>query len=336
MGAAADLELSLRRQGDGYAVETRFRLTPTSPEVDLLAGQRDLPLVRLDEQRLLEHGIDPDLYGHYLATQLSEHTALGKAIQSARAQAEAKGVPLRLRLRLDAGDPKLHTVRWELLGDLEHPEAPVALNERLLLSRFIASSDLSPVTLQPSGELRALIAVANPSDPTQRYHLAPIAVDDEVERARRVLEGQRIHVDVLASKDDTVVTLATLAERLRTEPDIFYLVAHGALMRDSGAPYLWLQNDQGAPNAAKGEDLVTMLRNLQRRPTLTILASCESAGDGHRALVAVGPSLVAAGLPAVIAMQGKVSMATIAQFIPSFCATCSTMARSTRPSPPPV
>ena len=52
-----------------------------------------------------------------------------------------------------------------------------------------------------------------------------------------------------------------------------------------------------------------------------VLASCEQAGatssdDG--ALAALGPQLAKAGVPAVLAMQGNISMDTVAQFMPPF------------------
>jgi hypothetical protein len=56
-----------------------------------------------------------------------------------------------------------------------------------------------------------------------------------------------------------------------------------------------------------------------------VLASCQSAGAGGQepsddqgALSALGPRMVEAGVPAVLAMQGRVSMQTMAQFIPVF------------------
>jgi hypothetical protein len=56
-----------------------------------------------------------------------------------------------------------------------------------------------------------------------------------------------------------------------------------------------------------------------------ILASCQSAGSGAEArtddagaLAALGPKLAEAGIPAVLAMQGNVSMETVARFMPVF------------------
>ncbi len=59
---------------------------------------------------------------------------------------------------------------------------------------------------------------------------------------------------------------------------------------------------------------------LDQRPRLVVLASCQSAGSGTQgdALTALGPRLVQAGIPAVLAMQGDISLQTLAEFMPVF------------------
>ena len=56
-----------------------------------------------------------------------------------------------------------------------------------------------------------------------------------------------------------------------------------------------------------------------------VLASCQSAGLGGDArsndagvLAALGPRLAEAGVPAVLAMQGDISMETVSRFMPTF------------------
>jgi tetratricopeptide (TPR) repeat protein len=54
------------------------------------------------------------------------------------------------------------------------------------------------------------------------------------------------------------------------------------------------------------------------RPQLIILGSCESAGDGQgAALLALGPRLAAIGVPAVLAMQARITMETLRGFLPA-------------------
>lgn len=134
----ADLELSLRRwSGDDYAVEARF--LPASADAQLIAGPP--PRVRLD----------PAGYGAALFADERLRAAL------VRASAESSGAALRLRL--DADDDEIHTLRWETLADPEGGP-PLATSERILLSRYLDSADLTPLARRPRGGLRALVAVA--------------------------------------------------------------------------------------------------------------------------------------------------------------------------------
>ena len=70
-----------------------------------------------------------------------------------------------------------------------------------------------------------------------------------------------------------------------------------------------------------GATLADRLAALTNRPRLVVLMSCESAGRTQadaRALAAVGPRLARAGIPAVVAMQGQISMATAGRFVTAF------------------
>jgi hypothetical protein len=105
--------------------------------------------------------------------------------------------------------------------------------------------------------------------------------------------------------------------------DLLYLVCHGALI--DGEPHLWLEDSAGRVEVVPGSELVRRVSELQRRPQLIVLASCQSAGQGSArhsddegALAALGPRLAEAGIPAVLAMQGNVALQTIGQFLPTF------------------
>ena len=193
--------------------------------------------------------------------------------------------------------------------------------EQILFSRYLSSGDWRPVKLRPKGELRALVAVANPSD-LAKYKLATVDVAGELERARAGL-GDIPVTTLSADPQAGPVTLNNLAARLRDGFDILYLVCHGALVR--GEPRIWLEDDAGAAAVVSGTELVQRLQELAERPRLIVLASCQSAGAGEdapgadgTALAALGPRLAEAGIPAVLAMQGQVTMRTVAQFMPVF------------------
>ena len=137
-------------------------------------------------------------------------------------------------------------------------------------------------------------------------------------------------------------TLPAINAHLLQGYDIVYIAAHGALLpaepdnpASSLRPYILLENDDGTYDRRAGQELVSLVEALPvvKRPRLVVLASCQSGGQGKvptappdepersydsGALAALGPRLAEAGIPAVLAMQDDVRMATIAQFIPLF------------------
>jgi hypothetical protein len=306
----ADLELSLRRKdATRYIVDLVF--SQSGSEVDVRPLGMQVVTASFDQAELLALSQDPEGYGQALGRMLFADSALAAAVGEARAAAESQGLPLRLRLAIAPDAPELHALRWETLR-LAGDGLPLALSEQVILTRALASADWRPVTLRAKGSLRALVVVAAPAD-QERFNLAPIDAAAEQERARLGLGS--LPTETLAGSGQA--TLANLAAKLRDGYDILYLVAHGTFARDE--PWLFLEDAQGAVARVSGADLVARLADLPARPRLVLLASCESAGDGSRAaLAALGPSLAAAGIPAVIAMQGPLSIQTNTAFAPTF------------------
>ncbi|HET9222790.1 MAG TPA: CHAT domain-containing protein [Roseiflexaceae bacterium] len=313
----AELELTLhRRDSASYALELRFNHPESDSDIRLL---RDgAAPVRFDATLLLAAALDSEAYGRSLAESLFADPAARSAFAQARVSAQSVGAPLRMRLLIGADATELHSLRWEMLRDPEGG-APLLMGEQLLFSRYLSSHDWRPVKMRPKGDLRALVAIANPSG-LERYHLAPVDVDGELERATSGLGA----IPVTALRSGGSTTLNTILARLREGYDILYLVAHGALV--SGESWVWLEDDGGGIARASGTELARRLQELTQRPRLVVLASCQSAGSGEQphdadtsgALAALGPRLAEAGVPAVLAMQGNISMATVAQFMPVF------------------
>jgi tetratricopeptide (TPR) repeat protein len=230
----------------------------------------------------------------------------------ARAAVLEAGRRLRVRLLLPA---ELQKVRWETILD-PRSGRPLALESNLLLTRHLDTDNYQPVKLHRRSQLRALIAVAAAANMTS-YGLAPIDAPSEIACFRAALTG--ISVDALGD-DNEPCTLNALGEWLRNGAgyDILCLVAHGAL--NDNKPWLYLSDDDKNVEVADGNHLADLLRSLdERRPCLTVLVNCESAGDGFAdTLAALGPLLARAGIPAVLAMQGRVSSDTVAIFTPIF------------------
>lgn len=251
-------------------------------------------------------------YGHALQQLLFAEEELRARFREVRAITRETRRKLRIRFVLP---PALQALCWEALLDPASGR-PLALEPDLLPSRYISRTDWGTVKPRQRSAPRALIAVAGPRE-LARYQLAPVHVEDELVRARRALTG--VDIDALATQGRPC-SLDELRQQLFAGDgyDIVYLVAHGAL-GDSG-PTLYLDRGDGTVDPIHGSRLVELFRALdERRPALLVLASCESAGAGFADTVAaLGPQIAEAGVPAVLAMQGQVTMETVASFVPSF------------------
>lgn len=308
MADPVDLEFSLRRGGGGgYAVS--MRLSQPGSEAEARVGAEEMP-VRFDLAALEGWRENPAGYGKMLTGQVFSNPEVLAGFQQARAAAQTTPAPLRVRLLVAPDASELHSLFWETLRDPEDTAATLLTGEGVLFSRFISSRDLTPVRPGPRGELKALAAIANPSD-LGEYGLEPIQVEKEVERARTGLG--KIPVTPLTAR----CTLNTILENLREGCDILYLAAHGIFAK--GQPWLMLQAEDGRAARVSGEELAASIGEMQDKPRLIALVSCESAGGGTgQALQALGPRLAEAGVPAVIAMQGSLSMGTAARLMPVF------------------
>jgi hypothetical protein len=318
----AELEIGVSSldQAGQYGVELRFDSPRDDAERTPVRGAVALDPLDLRE---LEDGA-ANAYGVALAKGLFADADVRAKYSQFKAAVEGADDDLRVKLFVDRSAPELHRLRWELLADPD-TQQPLATSERILFSRFGSSSDWRPVRLRAKAELAALVAVSNPSD-LDAYGLAPVDVEGEVARAREHLQGTK--VTVLGHDAAEPLTLDRLADGLRGGVDILYLVCHGGLQRDKG-PLLYLQGEDGKAKVARGDELAQRLGELVERPRLVVLASCESAGSQQLStgaaidagqLVPLAPALAEAGVHAVLAMQGKISMETVKTAMPVFFA----------------
>jgi hypothetical protein len=321
MATYADLEIALRRRDEeSYEVDLRFTQPDSDADTRLVEGA---PTVTLDLTALRQHHLNHEAYGQALAGQLFGHDRVREAFNSARRTAQSQDVPLRVRLFIDPGAVELHSLRWETLRDPDDPESTLLTGEQVHFSRYLSSFDWQPVRPRARSELKGLVVIANPADVTDYQPggraLAAVDVTGELARAKEGLGDMA--VTALASGGEA--TLEKLVQGLREGYDVLYLACHGALIK--GDPKLWLEDAQGATDVVSGRELVIRLKELALRPRLVVLASCQSAGSGEQArsnddgaLAALGPRLAQAGIPAVLAMQGNVTMETVDAFMPLF------------------
>jgi CHAT domain-containing protein len=208
-----------------------------------------------------------------------------EALYRAALAALPSDVGLRLRLRLDP--PELAALPWELAHDPVRG-AFATLSRRTPLVRYQALP-FRPAPLGGPSPLRVLFAASAPRN------LLPL--DSESEKARLVaaladLQRQgRAAVDVLEGR----ATVEALQDALRGGHHVFHFSGHG----QAGA--LALERPDGAVHWVRADGLALLLADSGVR--LAILNACETGAQPGGPFVGVAPSLVRAGLPAVVAMQ---------------------------------
>ncbi len=317
----AELEIALERSGPSAEptgrelFTTQFRVSrPDSEAEERIAVQG----VVLDRVELRSCAGDVAAYGRILSELLFGAGDLRAAFARARAGAER----LRIRLSFGPNATDLHELRWETLRDPDQPGAALLKDPRILFSRYLSSFDWRPVRLRPREALRALVVIASPADHEQ-WSLHPVDVAAELARVRENFSGLN-YVALHRGEAGREPTLEHVIEALRDGPDILYIVCHGRFDRQ-GQSTLFLEDERGDAALVRGADLVRSFLDLEQRPRLVVLASCEGAGTDQElrgsddgVLVALGPQLAEAGVPAVLAMQGKLLMSTVAEFMPTF------------------
>jgi CHAT domain len=220
----------------------------------------------------------------------------------------AKG--LRIRILLDPRDKHVRPllrIPWEILFDRSADAGGLlALDPRFPIVRVIDSIEqtLSP----PSGPLRkVLLALSSPR------HLVSLDLDSECAGVEKALERIPIRPEILRQ-----VTHPKLRDSIcNGQHQIVHFMGHGSFDSALGEGVLHLEPE----DERRIQDLMPASKFAsffagKAMPRLVILASCLSAESGSDPafgpFASVAAALVAAGLPAVVAMQTKVrNMKTI-------------------------
>jgi phosphoglycolate phosphatase-like HAD superfamily hydrolase len=263
--------------------------------------------LKLDPESLREAALDPQAVGQHLSDALFAGP-IRDAYLKAATYVEAKEAwnCLRLRLWIDRDAADLHTLSWELL---RADDVLLSANAATPFSRYLPATTPweTDVTACP---LRVLAAISNPVD-LETYRLSPVEVEVERTLLKEALADQDIQLDFLAPP----VTLPRLEAKLREGYHVLHYVGHGAVGKKRGEPVLYLQQDDERAALVKGRQISAMLARQGVRPHLVVLAACESATVATAdAYVALGPQLIQRGVPAVVAMRGKISQASAGTF----------------------
>ncbi|MEA3310551.1 MAG: CHAT domain-containing protein [Chloroflexota bacterium] len=288
--------------------------------------------------------LDAAAYGHELFYVLFAGP-IRRAYDRAwgRAQTETAG-RLRIRLWIAQEAASLHALLWERLHHTRAGlEAPLAVSAQTPFSRYLGLEIPEPAPVA-ARTLKLLYVISNPTDLAE-YGLPALAVADELAPLLSSLRGLRhtgrLAVTLLPGRTGIAeplrkkllaagyriaagnVTLDNVV-RLLSEGggyQILQFVGHGALHRRDGTAVLFLEAADGRAQRAPDQDIAARLQSLAVPPALILLDACESArrspGESHP-FVGLAPQLVRAGIPAVIAMQDKIPIATARELTSAF------------------
>ncbi|MBN2004491.1 MAG: CHAT domain-containing protein [Anaerolineae bacterium] len=284
-----DLEIRIfAAQDEGYPVEIT------------LGGQQEFPRGYLDAD-IASWIPSGDLLAD--GQKLFDALLADAQLRSAWAEARGQAPQRRLRLRIDPAAAELHTLPWELLHE---DAAMLSANAATPFSRYL------PVALPWGGEveehpIRVLVVISNPDNLQSQYNLAQLDVEQERAALEANLEAGEVGMVFL----DPPVTPERIEEALRDGYHALHYIGHGTYSSRRGRAALYLQDAAGATQIVADDAFIGMLARQPARPRLVFLAACQSAmRDTADAFRGLGPKLIAAGVPAVVAMQDFVAIET--------------------------
>lgn len=294
------LELTLQRKTDnGYPVVAA--LTRSGGFLPL----RREGTLSLDIEKLAELQFEPLAYG----------TALGQALfvnEIRDTFVKALGdEPLRVLLSIEA--PDLRALDWHrLAAPFDGRWRCLATQQNTPFSLSVPSPASAHFPAIGRRDLRALLLVAGPESLSGDYKLAPFDVAATIESIKAALGD--IPCDVLS-----VPSLDALCAALTdTNYTILHLVCHGAV-NERGETILYFPKDERrTPTPAT--DLLDRLGSLARLPHFAFISACESALPQNGLGSLAGRLVRELGLPAVLAMTDRVSIATVSAIAAPFYA----------------
>lgn len=292
------------RSGDTSRVTAVWRHSDGSP-VDHYDGSAILADLRPDELKTDKIKTTAD-YGKLLAKAiLTEQISGGLSIASHAAE--------RLHVLLSVEDPELATLRWERL-QVTLPGSKcnfLAGNKRTPFSFYIPTSSLNSRPPVSRENVRALVLASSPTEPS--WNLSPFDAPAAAKSIRNALADTETTVLAFGDDCDGDPTWECLQNTLNATPyHILHIICHGRYRHPETS--LFLSKADNSAHKLPDRALIEFLRLLgQDLPSLIFLASCETAlPEAEKALGGLAQNLVReCGVPAVIAMTGKVSIPTI-------------------------
>jgi WD40 repeat protein len=207
-----------------------------------------------------------------------------------------KGAGLRIRLHLSDA-PRLAELPWEFLYD-QARDRFFCLSAWTPLVRFLEVPD-PPRPLMVDLPLRVLVLVASPSD------AARLDAEREWSNLLKALAPLKRAGQVKVTRLESG-TVAALQQELRDDWHVLHFIGHGGFDPQTQDGVLILEGPSGHSRFVSGKDLGILLHDSDLG--LVVLNSCEGArADPRDPFAGTAQSLIQQGIPAVVAMQFKIT-----------------------------
>ena len=291
------------RAPDGETATSQFVLPLTDDQLE--QAVRTLGSTRAATTRDIgevteERRLTAEQLGGTLADALFSGQA-GELYDAARSTAVANSRGVRLWLSLGE-TPGLLSVPWEFL--YLQPTF-LASQRKTPIVRFLRTdAPVAPRRIEK--EVRILGVIASPKG------LPELKVDVERQRVDKALEKARKDRDVTVDWLDPATPKALRLKLQERDYHILHFVGHSGYADDDesvdgGGGVIYLENENGSKAQVSDSQLVTLLGD-QDSLRLVVLNSCEGARTSVRdPFAGIATSIVALGIPAVVAMQFEIT-----------------------------
>lgn len=235
--------------------------------------------------------------------------------KSSLEKARASGKGLRLRLHIEA--PDLATLPWEYLYDEERRKF-VCLARDTPVVRYLRIQDEDDARRQPIAVDPPLRILGMVAAPTVETGLARLDVEREKRRIEEALAklGQRERVELVWLEGQTSWALQ---EAMQRGPwHAFHFIGHGGFDVETNKGFLVFAKEDGREHRIPAPKVATYLTDhLPLR--LVVLNACQGAqGSADDILSSTASTLILRGIPAVVAMQYKISDVAAIEFAQGF------------------
>ncbi|WAL98544.1 CHAT domain-containing protein [Streptomyces sp. Je 1-369] len=236
---------------------------------------------------------------------------VGACVDTALDRAQGMRPARGLRLRFDL-PPELRDLPLEsLCAPPGSPQQSLALNHGYSLVRSLAGGPLGQRLPEPADEpsvIRLLVVCASPRG------LQPLRTAAEVAAIRNDLPEVAVHTAVVehATRASVEYALGVHSEL----PMAVLVIAHGAYDREIGKGVVALETENGDIDRVPADLLAAILLKAQRL-RFVALNLCAGADSSHlEPFSGIAQALIGGGVPAVVAMRGRVSDVSAGAFGP--------------------